>query len=243
MPLPKGYIFSLETRAKLSKAGKGRKFTDEHKRKIGLANKGKKKPPFTAEHLKKMGDSHRGKKHSPEAIAKMRIAQSNRPPEYGLAVSARQLGKKQSEETKQKISETRIRLGLGRKSNTIGLRQISGDGNPAKQPEVRKKISESKMGNKNPNWKDGISLANALIRASAEYREWRNNVLKRDKYTCIWCGLVMGQWLKEEKRKVFIEADHIKPFAYFPELRFELSNGRALCRECHKNTETYGFHK
>ena len=36
-----------------------------------------------------------------------------------------------------------------------------------------------------------------------------------------------------------LNADHIKPFSLFPELRFDLNNGRTLCVECHKKTDTY----
>ena len=35
----------------------------------------------------------------------------------------------------------------------------------------------------------------------------------------------------------YLEADHIKPWAYFPDLRFELDNGRTLCRPCHDTTK------
>ena len=54
-------------------------------------------------------------------------------------------------------------------------------------------------------------------------------IRERDNYTCQICGIRGGE----------LEADHIKQFAYFPELRFELSNGRTLCKECHKGTDTH----
>lgn len=68
------------------------------------------------------------------------------------------------------------------------------------------------------------------IRNSKEYRNWRGIILKRDNYTCQVCNQMEGK----------LNVDHIKPFAYFPELRFELLNGRTLCVDCHKKTNTYG---
>lgn len=64
-------------------------------------------------------------------------------------------------------------------------------------------------------------------RYSVRASDWRKSVFKRDNYTCQIC-LQRGKYL---------EADHIKPWAYFPELRFELSNGRTLCRPCHDKTK------
>ena len=84
-------------------------------------------------------------------------------------------------------------------------------------------------GEKNPSWKGGITPINTKIRDSKEYRIWREAVFKRDNYTCIWCNQVGGK----------LHADHIKPFAHYPELRFAIDNGRTLCKECHKTTDTY----
>jgi len=86
-------------------------------------------------------------------------------------------------------------------------------------------------GEKNPNWKGGVSKINNILRHSLEYKLWREAVFKRDNYNCIWCGQVGGK----------LVADHIKPFALFPELRFAIDNGRTLCKNCHKKTDTYGW--
>lgn len=66
-----------------------------------------------------------------------------------------------------------------------------------------------------------------LSRYSPEMAVWRKSVFERDGYTCQMCGVKGG----------YLEADHIKPFAYFPELRTELTNGRTLCRPCHDTTK------
>ena len=131
----------------------------EHRAKIGLANKGKKKPPFTAEHRFKLGASTRGKKLS---------------------------------------TETRRKMG--------------------------------KKGASHWNWQGGKKPLNQRIRNSVEYKLWREAVFRRDGYRCMFCGQRGGR----------LEADHIKPFAYFPELRFAIDNGRTLCVSCHRKTPTWG---
>lgn len=59
---------------------------------------------------------------------------------------------------------------------------------------------------------------------------FRNEVFKRDNYTCQLCGKHGGN----------LNADHIKSFSEYPDLRFDLSNGRTLCVPCHRNTDSYG---
>lgn len=59
-------------------------------------------------------------------------------------------------------------------------------------------------------------------RNSQEYLKWRDEVYKRDGYSCVICG-------SEDN----IEAHHKKGFVEFPELRYEVSNGITLCEQCH----------
>ena len=68
-------------------------------------------------------------------------------------------------------------------------------------------------------------------RGSASQQDWRRQIFERDDYTCQMCGERGGR----------LEVDHIKPYADYPELRLELSNGRTLCVGCHKKTPTYGW--
>lgn len=81
-----------------------------------------------------------------------------------------------------------------------------------------------------PNWKGGTYNKNRKIDMQRKnYRDWRKLVIERDKYTCVWCG-----------GNKDLHVDHIKPYSLYPDLRYDLSNGRTLCAECHKGTETYG---
>ena len=91
-------------------------------------------------------------------------------------------------------------------------------------------------GESNPNWRGGNYPKLKAIRNSIEYKDWRREVFYRDKWSCVLCGY-------RSNGKNDIDADHIKQFSLFPEIRFDVSNGRTLCKPCHKNTETYGNSK
>ncbi|KKR46075.1 MAG: HNH endonuclease domain protein [Parcubacteria group bacterium GW2011_GWB1_40_14] len=121
-------------------------------------------------------------------------------------------GKHFSEESKRKMSE-------GHKNS-----------NYVHSLETRKKMSESKKGGKAPFWRGGITPINHIIRQSLEYRLWREAVFARDNYICQKCGQLGGN----------LEADHIKRFSEYPELRFAIDNGQTLCKACHKTTDTWG---
>lgn len=95
--------------------------------------------------------------------------------------------------------------------------------------EVRLKKVGKYAGSKHHNWKGGATKLAEKIRNSFEYTLWREAVFARDNWTCVWCGV----------RGSKLNADHIKPFALYPELRFAIDNGRTLCVPCHKTTDTY----
>lgn len=65
------------------------------------------------------------------------------------------------------------------------------------------------------------------IRYSKRAERWRKSVFERDDYTCTSCG----------ERGGYLEAHHLKPFAYFPGERFKISNGVTLCKKCHNKTK------
>lgn len=84
-------------------------------------------------------------------------------------------------------------------------------------------------GEKHYNWKGGTGTERHRLMQQLDYKNWRSAVFERDKYTCRNC----------KKSGVYIEANHIKPWALYPEMRYEVSNGETLCKPCHMQTETY----
>lgn len=131
-----------------------------------------------------------------------------------------------------------------------------------KTPEEKKRMSLLKLGK--PVWNKGLSKLTdkrldynrptlfksrgkcelkEIIRHSFRYRKWRSDVFMRDDFTCRICGKKGGK----------IQADHIKPFSIIIEENiiktleqaleceelWNIYNGRTLCIECHKETDTY----
>ena len=73
---------------------------------------------------------------------------------------------------------------------------------------------------------------NERLRKSKEFKEWRKSVFERDEYRCTKCSSNKD-----------LHPHHIKAFAKYPELRFDLDNGITLCSECHGKEHGLNFSK
>lgn len=82
-------------------------------------------------------------------------------------------------------------------------------------------LHQTIKGENHPNWKGGVSKENDR-RDNNDYKNWRQQVYQRDNYKCIKCG-------GKEK----INAHHLYSWKYYPDLRYEVSNGITLCEKCH----------
>jgi hypothetical protein len=154
-----------------------------------------------------------GKKHSEESKKKMSESRKlyyKLHPEAIEKIKLLQTGRKQSKETIQK-----------RVSKCIGAKRT---------PEQRLRISAGHpKGEKNHFWKGGKVSENYRLRREIRYKIWRDSVFKRDDYTCQEC----------HKRGCDLTSHHIKSWAKYPELRYDINNGLTLCLDCHKKTDSY----
>lgn len=195
---PKGYKMSEESKRKISEALKGRtsptkgmKQSPEHIAKRVATHIGAKRSDKTK---KKMSDTHRGKTLTDEH--KIAISESNKD-KHNV-----------SDETRVKLSE-------------------AGKGRNVSQ-ETRDKISLSLKGrfrgSNSPNWKGGKYSSSKILRRSAEYIEWRDSVLKRDGYTCVICGYT----------DTILHTHHIIPLSEDFDKGLDMNNGVTLCPSCHQ---------
>lgn len=109
-----------------------------------------------------------------------------------------------------------------RRKISLGLKGIKKTKEHIEKARLAKLAFHDKVGRK-------IDLRK-LLRNRKEYKDWRSSVYIRDNYTCQECG----------ERGKELNADHVKPWSLFPDLRFDIDNGRTLCVSCHKKTDTYG---
>lgn len=97
--------------------------------------------------------------------------------------------------------------------------------------ETKAKILQTKLRNgtlpkgaKHYKWKGGRPWERFK---EQRYVVWRNAVLERDGYVCQYCR---RECRKHERG---LAAHHVKPYALYPSLRYDVANGLTLCRLCH----------
>jgi len=162
----------------------------------------------------------KGSKHSEETKQKQRLAH---------------LGKKykpMSTEGRENIRKAHLGLTLSTESRKK-LSEVLKAKNMKRSDEAKKHLSEIHKGERNPQWRGGVTPLHEILRKSPAFRQWRKAVFERDNYTCVLC----------DKRGGRLHPDHIKPFCGHAELRFVLENGRTLCFECHIQTPTWGLNR
>lgn len=180
--------------------------------------------PFTKGHKINLG-----RQHSESTKEKISLAHLGTKKPWSTGQSTR--GRVQSLEERQMRSIAQLGIKKGPISEQ-GRRNMS-LAHKGKVPWNKGKhgFDWGLKGDRHPNWRGGVTSEYKKIRKSLEYIQWRTAVFERDAYTCQFCKEVGGR----------LNADHIKPFADYPKLRFKLSNGRTLCESCHRKTTTWGF--
>lgn len=140
------------------------------------------------------------------------------------------------------LREHQSNLRKGKPSTTLG-----------KTWTIKHRIERpNQKGENNHFWKGGKTKISQQIKNLVEYKMWRMSIFKRDFFTCQHCGA------KNRKGEKYIfDADHIYPFskilddynitsieeAISCKKLWDIENGRTLCRDCHKKTETWGINQ
>ena len=198
--MPKGkYKKTEEHKRKISIALKGRILPDNVKRKISSTMKGVIGHLQSKETKEKLRKANLGKKHSEKTKKKMSLAQKGKAKPWFR-------GKGLSVEHRKKIGK-----------------KLEGINNPMKQLNNRLKLSkvlkEKYKNRKKPR-----------IEMTIEWKLWREAVFQRDNYICQKCGKVGGR----------LDPHHKKDKSRYPELVFDVDNGITLCHKCHLKTDNYG---
>ena len=134
-------------------------------------------------------------------------------------------GKKFSKSYKKKLSDAQKKAWSEGKYDTERNEKIKKSMSKL-YAEGKTKIS-GKKGKDAGNWKGGVSFLyhteRQILMSQSKYKIWRELVFIRDNWTCQECG----------QRGHRLEVHHKKSWRDYQELRFDVSNGKTLCLDCH----------
>jgi len=227
-------IFTEETKRKISKAlkgrtawNKGKKMSDEFREKRSILSRESWKNP---EIRKKRMAKLKGRKVSDEA--KKRIGEGNKKNWENKSLEyKKQIGEKFGEFQKKLWQNPKYRKKMSdvHKGN-------SGYWKNKKRPEL--------TGKKCHLWRGGLTKFKKQIRESIEYKQWRKDIFKRDNWICQHCKVRGGRLQADHYPKSFakiIKENNIKTLEQALQCKelWSLKNGRTLCEECHKKTDSY----
>lgn len=129
---------------------------------------------------------------------------------------------------------------------------VTGRPSPAKGKtwQYNRVIKREKLkGSGNSQWQGGKTRLAYAIRGSNNYKVWRRAVFVRDNWECTICGAKSGTG-----KRITLHVDHIVPLSKLLSnynirtteqsescsVLWDITNGRTLCKNCHKETPTYG---
>lgn len=92
---------------------------------------------------------------------------------------------------------------------------------------------DENRGPNNPNWIDGGKHEDEMnrLRHTEKWRIWREAVYQRDDYTCQLCG----------EKGLELHPHHVLQKCDYPDLIFEVDNGIALCKDCHRSKGVHSY--
>lgn len=158
----------------------------------------------------RIGLAHQGRKKSAESIEKMRQTKLNQ-----------NLSGKNNPNYKG-VRKTKTCVTCKKKFLAGYHRNVKGAFKYCSRP-CKWAYMRTIKGKEHPRYKTGDYAGENKDRRNVTlYIEWRKAVLEKDHYACTLCG-----------RKDQLHCDHIKPWKEHKELRYDVSNGRVLCKFCH----------
>jgi hypothetical protein len=209
------------------------KQSQEFRDKVSRATKGKNKGKVRSQEFRKnASETLKGKPKSEETRQRMSEAAKQRSADYYEKTI-------HSADARAKVADALRGVaqpwhaGIPLPESTRKAMSQTKKGKP-KTIEHRQKMAETRRGEKSHWWKGGVHEQNYSSRQAAirklPYKIWREAVFTRANHTCE---------LKDETCSGPLQAHHIKGWTEFPEFRYDVSNGQALCQSHHRRTDNF----